>query len=49
MKYATGKRVKVAEFDEGEHVSVETPKAIRHPTDHVSFLKSLQAAVLRTN
>ena len=39
MKYATGKRVKVAEFDEGEHVSVEIPKAIWHPTDHVSFLK----------
>ena len=37
MKYATRKRVKVAEFDEGEHVSVEIPKAIRHPTDHVSF------------
>ena len=49
MKYATGKRVKVAEFDEGEHVSVEIPKAIQHPTDHVSCLKSLQAAVLRTN
>ena len=33
MKYATGKRVKVAEFEEGEHVSVKIPKAILHPTD----------------
>ena len=33
IKYATGKRVKVAEFEEGEHVSVKIPKAIQHPTD----------------
>ena len=33
MKYATGKHVKVAEFEEGEHLSVKIQKAIRHPTD----------------
>ena len=32
-EYATGKCVKVAEFEEGEHVSVNNPKAIQHPTD----------------
>ena len=33
MKHATGKRVKVVEFGEGEHVSIKILKAIPHPTD----------------
>ena len=41
MKYVTGKRVKVAE--EGEHVSVKIPKAIRHPTD----LRRLTCVILK--
>ena len=43
MKHATGKRVKVAEFEEGEHVSVKIPKAIRHPTD----LRRLPCVILK--
>ena len=33
MKPATGKRVKVVEFREGEYVSIKILKAIPHPTD----------------
>ena len=33
MKHATGKRVKVVEFREGEYVSIKILKAIPHPTD----------------
>ena len=33
IQYDTGKCIKVAEFEEGEHVSVKIYKAIRHPTD----------------
>ena len=33
MKHATGKRVKVVEFGEGEYVSIKILKAIPHPTD----------------
>ena len=43
MKYATGKRVKVAKFEKGEHVSVKFPKAIRHLTD----LRRLPCVILK--
>lgn len=33
MKHATGKRVKVVEFREGEYVLIKILKAIPHPTD----------------
>ena len=33
MKHATGKRVKVVEFGEGEYVSIKILKAIPHRTD----------------
>ena len=42
-KYATTKRVKVAEFEEGDHVSVFIPKAIRHAID----LRRLPCVILK--
>ena len=43
MKHATGKRVKVVEFGEGEHVSIKILKAIPHPTD----LRRLPCLILK--
>ena len=42
-KYATKKLVKVAEFEEVDHVSVLIPKAVRHTTD----LRRLPCVILK--